>query len=142
MSESAQSSGSGTVEYIQHHLTNICVGDCDPITHKASGFMSLHLDTMFFSFGLAALMIIVAARLGKNLNADKPGGFQNFVEMIVDFVAQQVKDTFPGHNSPANMLPNSRKPKLNGLANSSIAVITILIGTKNLPNGWNKNDFP
>ena len=25
-------------------------------------------------------------------------GFQNFVETILDFVAQQVKDTFPGHN--------------------------------------------
>lgn len=98
MSESAQSSGGGTVEYIQHHLTNICVGDCDPITHKASGFMSLHLDTIFFSFALAALIVIVAAKLGKSLNADEPGGFQNFVEMIVDFVAQQVRDTFPGHN--------------------------------------------
>ncbi|HFD31843.1 MAG TPA: F0F1 ATP synthase subunit A [Gammaproteobacteria bacterium] len=98
MSESAHSSGGGTVEYIQHHLTNICVGDCDPITHKASGFWSLHLDTMFFSFALAALIILVAARLGKSLNADKPGGFQNFVEMIIDFVSQQVKDTFPGHN--------------------------------------------
>jgi len=98
LSESANSSGGGTVEYIQHHLTNLCVGDCDPVTHKAMGFWSLHLDSIFFAYLLAALIIFVAMRLGKNLNTDKPGGFQNFVEMIVDFVAQQVRDTFPGHN--------------------------------------------
>lgn len=98
MSESAHSSGGGTVEYIQHHLTNLCVGDCDPVTHKAMGFWSLHLDSIFFAYLLAGLIILVAMRLGKNLNADKPSGFQNFVETIIDFVAQQVRDTFPGHN--------------------------------------------
>jgi len=98
LSESANSSGSGTVEYIQHHLTNLCVGNCDPVTHKAAGFWALHLDTIFFSFLLAALIIIVATRLGKNLDPDKPSGFQNFVETIIDFVSQQVRDTFPGHN--------------------------------------------
>lgn len=98
MSESANSSGGGTVEYIQHHLTNLCVGDCDPVTHKAMGFWSLHLDSIFFAYLLAGLIILVAVRLGKNLSADNPGGFQNFVETIIDFVDQQVKDTFPGHN--------------------------------------------
>ena len=98
LSESANSSGGGTVEYIQHHLTNLCVGDCDPITHKATGFWSLHLDSIFFAYLLAALIIIVAMRLGKSLNSDKPGGFQNVIEMVVEFVAQQVRDTFPGHN--------------------------------------------
>ena len=98
MSESANSSGGGTVEYIQHHLTNLCVGDCDPVTHKAMGFWSLHLDSIFFAYLLAGLIILVAVRLGKNLDPDKPGGFQNFVETIIDFVAQQVRDTFPGHN--------------------------------------------
>ena len=98
MSESANSSGGGTVEYIQHHLTNLCVGDCDPVTHKAMGFWSLHLDSIFFAYLLAGLIILVAMRLGKNLDADKPGGFQNFVETIIDFVSQQVRDTFPGHN--------------------------------------------
>ncbi len=98
MSESANSSGGGTVEYIQHHLTNLCVGNCDPVTHKAAGFWSLHLDTIFFSYLLAALIIFVSIWLGKNLSADKPGAFQNMVEIIIDFVAQQVRDTFPGHN--------------------------------------------
>lgn len=95
---SENSSGSGTVEYIQHHLTNLCAGDCDPVTHKAAGFWAFHLDTIFFSCLLAALIILVAVRVGKNLQADTPGRFQNFVESIVEFVQGQVRDTFPGHN--------------------------------------------
>ncbi|MBL1260312.1 MAG: F0F1 ATP synthase subunit A [Thiotrichaceae bacterium] len=95
---SGSSSGNETVEYIQHHLTNLCVGDCDPVTHKAVGFWALHIDTVFFSVALGVLMIVVSARLGRNLVTGTPGGFQNFVEMIIDFVSGQVKDTFPGHN--------------------------------------------
>jgi F-type H+-transporting ATPase subunit a len=94
----AGSSGGTTVEYIQHHLTNLCVGDCDPITHKANGFWALHLDTVFFSVLLGALMIAVSIRLTKNLQTGVPSGFQNFVESILDFVSGQVRDTFPGHN--------------------------------------------
>ena len=94
----SDSGGMGTVEYIQHHLTNLCVGDCDPVTHKATGFWALHVDTLFFSVVLAALIVAVSWKLGRNLNPDVPSGFQNFVEVILDFVSQQVKDTFPGHN--------------------------------------------
>ncbi len=94
----ASSSGGGTVEYIQHHLTNLCVGDCDPVTHKAAGFWALHLDTVFFSVLLGAVIVLVSWRLGRNLQADTPSGFQNFVESILEFVGNQVKDTFPGHN--------------------------------------------
>lgn len=96
MSES--SSGSSTVEYIQHHLTNLCVGDCDPVTHKANGFWALHLDSLFFSVLLGCVIILVSWRLTRNLNADTPGGFQNFVESILDFVSTNVRDAFPGHN--------------------------------------------
>jgi len=87
-----------SVEYIQHHLTNLCAGACDPETHQATGFWAWNLDTLFFSYALAALIIFVSWRLGKSLTSDAPSGFQNFVETIIDFVAGQVKDTFPGHN--------------------------------------------
>lgn len=98
MSAAENSSGGGTVEYIQHHLTNLCVGDCDPVTHQAAGFWALHLDTVFFSLVLAGLIIFVSSRVARSLNPNKPDGFQNFVEVLIDFVSQQVKDTFPGHN--------------------------------------------
>lgn len=98
MSASETSSGGGTVEYIQHHLTNLCGGQCDPETHVGTGFWALHMDTVFFSVVIAVLIVTVSMRLGKRLTSGVPGGFQNFVESIIDFVSTQVKDTFPGHN--------------------------------------------
>lgn len=98
MSAAPESSGGGTVEYIQHHLTNLCVGQCDPVTHKASGFWAWHLDTLIVSYTLAALIVVVSWCLSRRLNSDAPGGFQNAVEAILEFVGGQVRDSFPGHN--------------------------------------------
>lgn len=89
------SSGGGTVQYIQHHLTNYCIGDCDPVTHQAAGFWALHLDTIFFSLALGGIMLFVASRLARNMQSGVPGGFQNFIEAILEFVGTQVKDSFP-----------------------------------------------
>jgi F-type H+-transporting ATPase subunit a len=88
-----EGSSGGTVEYIQHHLANLCVGDCE-----AAGFWALHVDTLFFSVALGALLIGAASWLGRRLSVDAPSGFQNFMEMVVEFVQGQVRDTFPGHN--------------------------------------------
>ncbi len=90
--------GSPTVEYIQHHLTNFCVGSCDPVTHKGVGFWALHIDTVIVSLTLGAIMIFAAWRAGRNMTVSAPAGFQNFVEMIVEFVQGQVKDSFPTKN--------------------------------------------
>lgn len=98
MSAAENSGGGGSVEYIQHHLTNLCAGDCDPVTHQAAGFWAFNLDSLFFSFLLAGLIILVSMRVGRNLVTGTPGRFQNFIESIVEFVAGQVRDTFPGHN--------------------------------------------
>jgi F-type H+-transporting ATPase subunit a len=94
----AEQSGGGTVEYIQHHLTNFCVGNCDPVTHQAAGFWAWHVDTMFFSLLIAALIIFVSMRLTARMTTEAPSGFQNAVEGILEFVQGQVRDTFPGHN--------------------------------------------
>ena len=96
--ETQASDGGGSVAYIQHHLTNLCVGNCDPVTHQAAGFWAFHLDTLFFSGVIAAAIVFMSWRVTRNLTAGVPSGFQNFVELILDFVSQQVKDTFPGHN--------------------------------------------
>jgi len=93
VSESAapQAGGGGLnpVEYIQHHLHNWQVGH---------GIWTLHLDTMLFSWLLAGLMIWVSWKIGRSLREDKPGGLQNFLEAMVEFVDQQVRDIFPGRN--------------------------------------------
>ncbi|VAW92873.1 ATP synthase F0 sector subunit a [hydrothermal vent metagenome] len=90
MSQAAEgSSGASTVEYIQHHLQNLSVGE---------GFMTWHLDTIFISIALGVLMVVVGGRVARNATDGVPGGFQNFVESILEFVQTQVKDSFPGHN--------------------------------------------
>ena len=77
------------VEYIQHHLTNLSVGE---------GFCSLNIDTLFFGIGIALLMGWVAKKVGDNLSLEKPSGLQNIIEVILEFVDNQVKDSFNAHN--------------------------------------------
>ena len=84
----------GTVEYIQHHLTNLCVGHCDPVTHKGMGFYALHLDTLFFSVVLGMIMVFFAWRLGRRVSVEAPSGLLNVVETLVEFVNQQISDVF------------------------------------------------
>jgi F-type H+-transporting ATPase subunit a len=79
-------------EYIQHHLKNndIAFGD--------GGFWVINLDTMFYSWLLAGLMMYVGWKIGSNLNEEKPTGIQNLLEALVEFVQQQIRDIFPGTN--------------------------------------------
>jgi F-type H+-transporting ATPase subunit a len=61
-------------------------------------FSVIHVDTIFFSVALALLFggaFYFAARTAK---AGVPGKFQNFVELLVEFVDSQVKDSFHGTN--------------------------------------------
>ncbi len=88
MSAAEKSSGS-TVEYIQHHLTNL---------HTGEGFWTINWDTIIVSILLAGFMLWMASKVRKNLVSGVPGPFQNFIEMILEFVGTQVKDSFPGHN--------------------------------------------
>lgn len=77
--------------YIKHHLTNlhtqVQVGD---------GFWTVHLDTLFFSWVLGAFFLFFFVLAAKRATSGVPGGLQNFVEVIVEFVDNQVKDTYHG----------------------------------------------
>lgn len=90
MSDSV-SQGPTAVEYIQHHLKNNSVG-------ADSGFWIFNLDTMFYAWLTAGIFMYVAYIVGKNLSEENPSTLQNFIEAIVEFVQQQIKDIFPGSN--------------------------------------------
>ncbi|HHC73674.1 MAG TPA: F0F1 ATP synthase subunit A, partial [Thiothrix sp.] len=97
MSQSNEAAIANPVEYIQHHLTNWCIG-CDPETHKPTGlvdFNAFFLDTFLVSVILAGIFAFIAWKVGKNIDPDKPSGLQNTIEFLVEFVNQQVKDIFP-----------------------------------------------
>lgn len=91
--ESSTSEAPSATDYIVHHLTNLKV-------QVAEGpFWTLHLDTLFFSVLLAVLFggaFWAAAHGIKTAGVGVPTKFQNFVEIIVEFVDSQVKDTFHG----------------------------------------------
>jgi F-type H+-transporting ATPase subunit a len=89
VSDPAQAATSSPVEYIQHHLTNLHVGE---------GFWTFHLDTFFIGLLLAGFLGWIGWKIGRHLDPDNPKGAQNFFEAVVEFVEQQVKDTFPGYN--------------------------------------------
>lgn len=76
-------------EYINHHLTNLKVGE---------GFWTLHLDTLIVSWVLGLLFIISFWVAAKRATPGVPGTFQNIVELLLEFVDKQVKDTFHGKN--------------------------------------------
>ncbi len=78
-----------TQGYIKHHLTNASVGE---------GFWTWHVDTLAWSILLGLVFILSFRSVAKKATVGVPGKFQCFVEMIVEFVGQSVRDTFHGKN--------------------------------------------
>src|SRR5512139_4027731 len=93
--------GLTTTGYIQHHLTNLTV--CSDAARDAAGhchgFWSFHLDTLVISGLLGLLVFGLMAKVASRASSGVPGGLQNFVEMVVGLVDQQVKDTFHGKSA-------------------------------------------
>lgn len=96
-----------TTYYIQHHLQNLTFGK-HPINgwslaHSAEeasdmGFWAIHLDTMGWSIAMGLLFIWLFRKAGKAATTGVPGGLQNAVEMVFEFVEDMVKGAFKGHN--------------------------------------------
>lgn len=96
-----------TQGYIKHHLTNLTWGQhpdgswgfADSAREAAQmGFMAIHVDTLFFSALMGILFCWVFRIAAKKANPDTPSPFQNFIEWIIEFVDNQVRDSFHGKN--------------------------------------------
>src|SRR6202161_2862031 len=81
-------------EYILHHLTFLSNKEPKGVVD----FSVIHLDTVFFSIALAVLFAGSFYFAARKATAGQPGKFQNFVELVVEFVDTQVKDSFHGTN--------------------------------------------
>ena len=79
-------------EYILHHLTFLQNKDA----HGIVDFSVIHWDSVFFSVLLAVLFAGSFYLAARKSNAGVPGKFQNFVELVVEFIDTQVKDSFHG----------------------------------------------
>ena len=90
-------------EYIQHHLTNLTYGrfaDGDwgfahgPEDIAEMGFMSIHVDTMFWSIFLGGLFLTIFTMAARSASAGVPGTLQNICEMAVEFVDDNITQVF------------------------------------------------
>jgi F-type H+-transporting ATPase subunit a len=95
-------------EYIKHHLTNLTFGK-DPsdgiwkIAETAQdaqemGFYAIHLDSMGWSIALGFIFIMLFSIVGRKATAGVPGGLQNAIEIVIEFIDSNVKDTFSHTN--------------------------------------------
>lgn len=104
-------------DYIVHHLSHLTYG-CLPAGFqredgsvlsqslctvaqnaaeaKVMGFWALQIDTLFWSVMTGVVFIGLFAFVGRRMTSGVPKGWQNFVEMVVEFVDTNVKDTFHG----------------------------------------------
>jgi F-type H+-transporting ATPase subunit a len=62
------------------------------------GFWSINVDSMGWSVALGVLFVLVFRSAASKATAGIPGGLQNFVEMIVDFVDGNVRSIFTYRN--------------------------------------------
>ncbi len=95
-------------EYIKHHLQNLTYGQLPDgswgVAHsaaeaKAMGFWSLQLDTLGVSLVLGVLFLWLFSRVAKHATTGIPGGLQNFVEWIVEFIDTSVRGSFSAKNA-------------------------------------------
>lgn len=90
-SEHASETPSAT-EYIVHHLGFLKNKEQTQLVD----FTVVHLDSVFFSVLLALVFGGAFYLAARKASSGVPGKFQNFVELIVEFVDTQVRDTYHG----------------------------------------------
>lgn len=99
-------------DYIKHHLQNLTYGKFPEsyenagtwgFAHNAQeakdmGFMAIHVDTMFWSIILGVAFLFIFHKAAKYATNGIPGGLQNFVEWIIEFIDSSVRGSFTAKN--------------------------------------------
>ena len=89
-----------TESYISHHLTNLKCGKtdvgwtCDP--YAEMGFWSFHVDSLLWSVILGFVFLFVFKKAIPKQGSENvaPKGLQNFAEMCIEFVEDNVQSMF------------------------------------------------
>lgn len=91
--------------YIKHHLQNLAYGRFPDghwgLAHNAEeakemGFWAIHVDTLGFAIILGSLFLFMFHRVTRRATAGVPGGYQNFIEWIIEFIDTSVRGSFAG----------------------------------------------
>jgi F-type H+-transporting ATPase subunit a len=104
-----------TTGYIQHHLQNMAYGKLPAgyaredgtvleqatwtmahTSQEASdmGFMAFHVDTLGWSIILGLTFSFLFYRVAQKATSGVPSGMQSFIEMVIEFIDNTVKDIF------------------------------------------------
>ena len=100
-----------TESYISHHLTNLTCGHvpvnekagitesfwtCNPYMVDYMSFWAFHVDSLFWSIALGGLFVFIFKKaIPKDIDSNTPPkGIQNFVEMSIEFVEDNVQSLF------------------------------------------------
>ncbi|MFK8052395.1 MAG: F0F1 ATP synthase subunit A [Woeseiaceae bacterium] len=74
-------------EYVTHHLQHLTSGE---------GIWALHIDTMIFSILCGLTFLFIFNKAAKKASPGVPGRFQAFIEMVIEFIDDSVKESFHG----------------------------------------------
>ena len=99
--------GETTADYIQHHLTNLTYGQHADgswgFAHSAAeakemGFWAINVDSMVWALITGVAFLWIFSTAARKATSGVPGGLQNFVEMIVDFIDDTTRSIFSHTN--------------------------------------------
>jgi F-type H+-transporting ATPase subunit a len=79
-------------EYIRHHITFLSNKEQTAVVD----FSVVHWDSLFWSVFLALVFTGTFYIAARKATSGVPGKFQNFIEFIVEFVDNQVRETYHG----------------------------------------------
>lgn len=83
-------------DYIKHHLTYLTYNLKTMHWGSEGGFWTVNLDTVFFSVFLGITVLSFFYLASRKVTTGVPGRLQNFVELLLVFADDQVKDCFHG----------------------------------------------
>jgi F-type H+-transporting ATPase subunit a len=78
-------------EYITHHLTNLTV--------PQGSFWAINVDSLIMSVIVGVIGMGAFWLAARRVTSGVPGKFQSFIEIVLEFVDNTVKDVFPGDRS-------------------------------------------
>lgn len=82
--------------YITHHLTNLSTDKLGLVNEGS--FWAVNIDSLFFSVSIGVAFLWLFYSVAKKATSGVPGKLQCAVEMLVEFVDTNVRDTFHGKN--------------------------------------------
>lgn len=75
-------------DYVAHHLHYLTVGE---------GFWTFHVDSLLFAWITGLSFLILFRMAAVRATSGVPGKLQNLVEIVLEFVDKQVKESFHGN---------------------------------------------